>query len=128
MRSVFSAAAFMGFAVGAMHYLGMASMQMAAVIHWNIRLVIVSLAIGFAASLYALWLIVRIRRSSDGFGFARRLLAAVILGVGVAGLHYTAMAASSFEPDVAHAVQQHGLGTSSLVVSWPSAPASCWRS
>ena len=112
---VLSAGAFMGFAVAAMHYLGMASMQMAAVIHWNIALVIASVAIGFVASLFALWLIVHIRLSADGFGLSRRLLAAVLLGLGVAGLHYIAMAASTFRPTAA--VGHHnGLDTSSLVM------------
>jgi diguanylate cyclase (GGDEF)-like protein len=114
-RRILSASGFMGFAVAAMHYLGMASMQMAAVIDWNVALVVASLAIAFVASLFALWLVVRIRISSDGFGFKRRLLAAVLLGLGASGLHYTAMAASSFRAVAGGAVARHGLGTGSLV-------------
>lgn len=90
-RGLLSAAAFMGFAVAAMHYLGMASIEMGATVHWQIALVIVSVAIGLVASLIALSLLVRIRHSADGFGFARRAAAAVLLGFGIAGLHYTAM-------------------------------------
>ena len=115
-RGVLSAAAFMGFAIAAMHYLGMASMQMDAVIHWNVALVLLSLAIGFGASLFGLWLVVRVRTSAGGFGIARRLLAAVLLGFGVAGLHYTAMSASSFWPTMSGMAPAHGLGTNSLVV------------
>jgi diguanylate cyclase (GGDEF)-like protein len=115
-RGVLSAAAFMGFAIAAMHYLGMASMQMDAVIHWNVPLVVLSLAIGFGASLFGLWLVVRVRTSAGGFGIARRLLAAVLLGFGVAGLHYTAMSASSFWPTMSGMAPAHGLGTNSLVV------------
>jgi len=115
-RGVLSAAAFMGFAVAAMHYLGMASMEMDATIHWNLILVAASLVIGFVASLFALWLIVRITASSDGYGFGRRLLASLFLGVGVAGLHYTAMAASTFTPSSGAMSPPHGLGTGSLVV------------
>jgi diguanylate cyclase len=114
-RGVLSAAAFMGFAIAAMHYLGMASMEMAATIHWNIVLVVLSLAIAFSASLFALWLIVRITVTSEGFGFGRRLVASVLLGLGVAGLHYTAMAASKFTPSDGGATVRHGLGTGSLV-------------
>jgi diguanylate cyclase (GGDEF)-like protein len=112
---VLSAAGFMGVAVTAMHYLGMASMEMSATIHWHLALVLLSVVIGIVASLIALWLLVRIRVSADGFGFVRRAGAAVLLGFGVAGLHYTAMAACTFSP-VAGAVAHHGLSTNALVV------------
>lgn len=73
-------------------------MQMDASIHRDIPLVVLSLAIGFGASLFGLWLVVRVRTRESGFGIVRRLAAAVLLGLGVAGLHYTAMRASSFWP------------------------------
>ena len=50
----------MGFAVGAMHYIGMASMEMPARIEWNILLVVLSLAIAYGASFLALDLIFRL--------------------------------------------------------------------
>lgn len=106
----------MGFAIAAMHYLGMASMRMNAVIHWNIALVVLSLAIGFGASLFGLWLVVRVRTSAGAFGLLRRLAAAVLLGLGVAGLHYTAMSASSFLPTMRGIAPPQGLRTDSLVV------------
>jgi diguanylate cyclase (GGDEF)-like protein len=117
LRGLLSAVGFMGLAVAAMHYLGMASMQMAAHIHWNILLVAASIAIGLIASLIALSLFARIGSGAGGFGFMRRVAAAILLGVGVAGLHYTAMAASTFtavsgQMDAHH----HGLSTSVLVV------------
>jgi diguanylate cyclase (GGDEF)-like protein len=116
---VVSAAAFMGFAIAAMHYLGMASMQMDATIHWNVPLVVLSLVVGFGASLFALWLIVRIRSSAVEFGFARRLLASLLLGLGVAGLHYIAMASATFRGTVdmqGMAGVHKGLRTDSLVI------------
>jgi diguanylate cyclase (GGDEF)-like protein len=113
---VLSAAAFMGLAVTAMHYLGMASMEMLATIHWQIALVIVSVAIGIVASLIALSLLVRIRMSADGFGFVRRLGAAVLLGFGASGLHYTAMAACTFTPVIGRMTPSHDLSTNALVV------------
>jgi diguanylate cyclase len=115
-RGVVSAAAFMGFAIAAMHYLGMASMQMDTSIRWNVPLVVLSLAIGFGASLFALWLIVRIRLSAADFGFGRRLAASVLLGLGVAGLHYTAMASATFRMTAGAASARHGLHTNSLVI------------
>jgi diguanylate cyclase (GGDEF)-like protein len=115
-RGVVSAAAFMGFAIAAMHYLGMASMQMDATIHWNIPLVVLSLAIGFGASLFALWLIVRIRVSTVELGFGRRVLASVLLGLGVAGLHYTAMASATFRVMAGAMSARNGLHTNSLLI------------
>jgi diguanylate cyclase len=118
-RGVVSAAAFMGFAIAAMHYLGMASMQMDATIHWNVPLVVLSIAVGFGASLFALWLIVRIRSSAVEFGFARRLLASLLLGLGVAGLHYVAMASATFRATAgmeAMTGMRKGLHTDSLVI------------
>lgn len=113
---VLSAAGFMGCAVASMHYLGMASMQMAAVIHWQIALVALSIAIGFLASLIALSLFVHIGAGATGFGFARRIAAAVLLGVGVAGLRYTAMAAATFTPIARHGLDHHGQSTGALVI------------
>jgi diguanylate cyclase (GGDEF)-like protein len=115
LRALLSATGFMGFAVAAMHYLGMASMQMAAIIHWNIWLVAGSIAIGLVASLIALALFARIGSRREGFGFTRRLGAAVLLGVGVAGLHYTAMAASTFAAVDGQTMTHRGLSTSALV-------------
>jgi diguanylate cyclase (GGDEF)-like protein len=115
LRALLSAAGFMGFAVSAMHYLGMASMRMNAVIHWNLWLVAASIAIGLVASLIALALFARIGSRRDGFGFTRRLGAAILLGVGVAGLHYTAMAASTFTAVGGQVMTHRGLSTDTLI-------------
>ncbi len=116
-RGLVLAGLFMGLAMTAMHYIGMDAMQMDAVIHWNIPLVLASVAVGVLASLVALWILVHVSvASADGFGFARRAAAAVLLGFGVAGLHYTAMAASTFSPAMSAASPHSGLSTDALVV------------
>jgi diguanylate cyclase (GGDEF)-like protein len=95
---LFAAATFMALAIATMHYLGMASMRMGATISWNLPLVALSVAIGFAASLFALWLVMMIGRERLHLSVRLRLAAAAILGLGVAGLHYTGMFAASFHP------------------------------
>jgi diguanylate cyclase (GGDEF)-like protein len=115
-RGIVLAGLFMGLAMAAMHYIGMDAMQMAAIIYWDALLVLASIGVGVVASLIALWILVRISVTSDGFGFARRAAAAVLLGFGVAGLHYTAMAASKFIPATSAAAPHSGLSTDSLVV------------
>jgi len=116
-RGLVLAGLFMGLATAAMHYIGMAAMQMAAVIHWNVLLVLASVLIGVVASLIALSILVRISTTAEGFGFARRAAAATLLGFGVAGLHYTAMAASTFTPAMSTASPHAGLSTNALVVA-----------
>jgi diguanylate cyclase (GGDEF)-like protein len=116
-RGLFSASAFMGLAIAAMHYLGMASMEMEATITWNATLVALSLAIAFGASLAALYLVMQLGRNRFRLGFARRAVAGVVLGLGIAGLHYTAMAAATFEPTMNGIdMQQASLGAGGLVV------------
>jgi diguanylate cyclase (GGDEF)-like protein len=96
--ALFTAASFMALAIAAMHYIGMASMRMDAVITWNLPLVALSVAIGFGASLFALWLVMLIGHDRLHLGAPLRFAAAVILGFGVAGLHYTGMLAAGFHP------------------------------
>jgi diguanylate cyclase (GGDEF)-like protein len=100
LRALLSAATFMALAIASMHYLGMASMEMAAHITWNAWLVVASLAIAWVASLLALWLVVQIGSRRVRLGIRRRSLAAVVLGLGVSGMHYTAMAAASFHEEM----------------------------
>jgi diguanylate cyclase len=117
LRGLLFAAAFMGLAIGAMHYLGMASMEMNASIRWNAGLVVLSLLIAFGASLAALYLVVQLGRNRFQLGFTRRAAAAVLLGLGIAGLHYTAMAAATFESTMAGTNMHQGdLGAGGLVV------------
>jgi diguanylate cyclase len=117
LRGLLFAAAFMGLAIGAMHYLGMASMEMNATIRWSAGLVVLSLLIAFGASLAALYLVVQLGRNRFRLSLARRAAAAVLLGLGIAGLHYTAMAAATFEMTMdGIGAHQGGLGAGGLVV------------
>ncbi len=98
LRHLFSAAVFLALAVASMHYLGMASMEMDASTSWNAPLVALSLLIAFGASLAALFMVQQVGRSRFRLSATRRLAAALILGLGISGLHYTAMAAATFHP------------------------------
>lgn len=94
--ALFAAASFMALAIAAMHYIGMAAMRMDAVTRWNLPLVALSVAVGFGASFFALWLVMLIEHDRVRLGAPLRFAAAAILGLGVAGLHYTGMLAASF--------------------------------
>ena len=84
--------AVMGLGIAAMHYLGMAALRAACSVAYSPPLVALSVAVGIAAATFALWL-----ASRPGPPWAIRA-ASVALGLAVALMHYTGMAAASFLP------------------------------
>jgi NO-binding membrane sensor protein with MHYT domain len=84
---------FMGLGIAAMHYTGMAAMQGHAEISYDRLFVALSLVIAIGASTAALWLAFR---TTDLW---QKLAAAVVMGLAISGMHYTAMRAATF---VAH--------------------------
>ncbi len=74
-----------GLGVCAMHYTGMAAMVMPADISYNHSIVALSFAIAIAACIVALWLAFNLRGNLQRFG------SALVMGVAVCGMHYTAM-------------------------------------
>ncbi|HEX5726702.1 MAG TPA: MHYT domain-containing protein [Longimicrobiaceae bacterium] len=93
------AGAAMGTAVAGMHYVGMAALRLPARLHYHPPLVAASLAIAVLASLAALWVGIRLRADETPRGRRAKLGAALAMGLAVAGMHYTAMAAARFTPD-----------------------------
>lgn len=91
-----SGAILMGAGVSAMHYTGMAAMRMHPAIHYVPSLFILSIAIAVGASGFALWIAFRLRNRSLKVG-QLRVCAAVVMGLAIAGMHYTGMAAAQFE-------------------------------
>lgn len=87
----------MGAGISCMHYTGMAAMQMQPGIEYDPLLFAASLLIAVGASVAALWIAFRLRRSTP---YVRQIRggAAVVMGVAIVGMHYTGMAAASF-PD-----------------------------
>jgi PAS domain S-box-containing protein len=81
---------FMGIGIVAMHYTGMAAMRMPAHLAYDQVLVAVSVLIAIGASIAALWLAFRTAVAWQ------RLLAAVVMGGAISGMHYTGMAAAVF--------------------------------
>jgi PAS domain S-box-containing protein len=96
--AVAAAGLFMGLGIVAMHYTGMEAMRMNATISYDRVLVVASAFIAVGASTVGLWLAFR------RLGTRERIGAAVALGIAVAGMHYTAMAAATFTMNHAAAV------------------------
>lgn len=88
----------MGLGISAMHYLGMAAMIMPARIDYNGLLVFASILIAIAASAGALQFIFRLQHAQIGIQMRSKLLASAAMGLAIAGMHYTGMAAASFSP------------------------------
>jgi len=81
---------FMGLGIAAMHYTGMAAMRGHAELSYDRLFVALSLIIAIGASTAALWLAFR---TTD---LAQKLVAAVVMGLAISGMHYTAMRAAVF--------------------------------
>jgi PAS domain S-box-containing protein len=88
---------FMGSGIAAMHYTGMDALKMSPQILYDRTLFVLSLLIAYVASFVALRLF--LTQSASGRLFDRqRFYAAVIMGIAIAGMHYTAMEAAIFDP------------------------------
>ena len=83
-----------GAGIGAMHYSGMAAMQMAPLLRYDPWMFALSIIVAVALAILALWV---------RFGLEGRLpttwallLSALVMGLAISGMHYTGMAAARF--------------------------------
>ena len=99
-----------GAGIGAMHYSGMAAMQMAPLLRYDPWMFALSIVVAVALAILALWV---------RFGLEGRLptlwallLSALVMGLAISGMHYTGMAAARFvgtpESEVPMAVVDSG--------------------
>ena len=88
--NLLAAGSLMGLGVAGMHYLGMSAMLMSAQVTYDLRLVALSVFIAIVASMAALWLAFNLR------GKLQMLGSALVMGIAVCGMHYTGMAAATF--------------------------------
>ena len=94
-RQLLGSALPMGIAIALMHYTGMAAMRMQPGITYDPWLFAASIAIAMAASGAALWISFALRKDFPHAKLARGA-AALVMGVAIAGMHYTAMFAAKF--------------------------------
>jgi len=111
----------MGIAIASMHYIGMEAMRFPAMCEMNLGIVALSVLIAIVVSLVALWLAFRLRSARELAPV--KLASAAIMGVAVAAMHYTGMAAATFRTgaahhhgDVSNAVSISSLGTASITL------------
>jgi PAS domain S-box-containing protein len=106
----------LGGAIAGMHYVGMAAMRIPGRIGYAPRLVVLSLVVAVAAAAAALGLVLRTRSDDSPRGRRLKVGAAVVMGGGIAAMHYTAMAATRFTlvPGTVRVPQDHVLRTEGL--------------
>ena len=91
------AAVLMGAGIGAMHYAGMGAMRLDALLRYRIDLFVLSVVVAVALSFAALTAKSRLRHFNLSTT-AANVIAALVMGTAVAGMHYIAMQASVFFP------------------------------
>ena len=91
----------MGTGIIAMHYTGMAAMNLNASMSYDNTLVFISVLIAYAASVAALLLFIRFRNKKRAHLY--KWLSAVVMGIAISGMHYTGMAAMALDMGSGHA-------------------------
>jgi diguanylate cyclase (GGDEF)-like protein len=86
----------MACAICGMHYLGMAAMDMAPGIQWNWPMVGLSVLVALVTSAAALGIFFGMRRVCGRRAMLWQLAASLVMGLAIAGMHYTGMAAANF--------------------------------
>src|SRR3981189_1691035 len=100
---------FMGLGIVAMHYIGMAAMQGHAELSYERLFVVLSVVIAIGAATAALWLAFR---TTDLW---QKLIAALVMGVALSGMHSTGMRAATFTAHAAvHEAQGEAEASASL--------------
>ena len=89
----------MGLGIAGMHYVGMTALQMEPPITYAPMLFVASVLVAVAVSTVALWIVHRLSVETASGLILKRICAAVVMGVAIAGMHYSGMAAAQFMPN-----------------------------
>ncbi len=119
-RSVIASSIIMGTGISAMHYIGMAAMRLPAMCRYDLRVVATSIFIAIVVSVAALLITFRLRTADREFSGAK-IAGAIVMGLAIAAMHYTGMAAVSFvaaplTDDISHAIEVTSLGAFGIAI------------
>jgi NO-binding membrane sensor protein with MHYT domain/nitrogen-specific signal transduction histidine kinase len=110
-----------GIAIGTgivtMHYVGMAAMRMVPPIEYDLLLVLASWALAVGAATAALGIVFLLRDKRGAEYIWMKLTAALVMGLAIAGMHYTGMAAAHYSPDSLCLAADTGIGGLSLALA-----------
>lgn len=99
----------MGIAISGMHYIGIWSMIMPLKIVWDYAYVTLSILVAMTSSFIALLLAFNLKDDETIRGFLNRVAGGFVMGLAIASMHYTAMAAMTFIPSETPALAQENL-------------------
>ncbi|MGY0577670.1 MAG: MHYT domain-containing protein [Paraglaciecola chathamensis] len=88
----------MGAGIGTMHYVGMAAMEMAPMLRYDIGMFLLSIVVAVLLAILSLWIrfsLTFLDKVKFGEHY-RNGISAVIMGLAISGMHYTGMAAARF--------------------------------
>ena len=103
---------FMGTGISTMHYTGMAAMRMQAMHHYHHGLWILSVILAIAISYVGLLMIYHSRE--EDLTWRRKIFTAILLGLAIPVMHYTGMAATTFDSAAMEISTRHSVNISSL--------------
>jgi NO-binding membrane sensor protein with MHYT domain len=109
----------MGGAIAGMHYIGMASMAVGLELSYSPSIVVLSVVIAIVASLVALGLAFSFRSDLSARGRQLKSMSAIVMGIAIAGMHYTAMWGVGFvrqaTPQASYILATDALGAAVVV-------------
>jgi len=108
----------MGLGIWSMHFVGMLALNLPIPVGYDVGITLTSLAIGIGASIFALWL-----ASRRELPWPRLAGGAVLMGAGVAGMHYTGMAALRMNPGIQYDPARFAL---SIVIAVLASGVALW--
>lgn len=106
-----------GLGIASMHYVGMAAMIMPADISYDPLLFIISILIAIGAATAALWIANYLALTNVKHHNQLIFIAALIMGVAIAGMHYVGMTAAIFTPNNNTSIEIGDLDNSILIGS-----------
>jgi len=92
-KRIAAAGTVMGGGIATMHYVGMSGMRGNFSLSYETGWLITSVLVGIFASILSLWLVMGLQLR----GVLRRLLSAIVMGLSIAGVHYSGMSGTRFE-------------------------------
>lgn len=108
----------MGVGIWSMHFLGMLAFSLPVPMGYDPVITLLSLLIAIASSAFALWIVCQCKLS-----WTRLCFSAVLMGSGVASMHYTGMAAMRMHPPIHY---KPVLFTLSVVIAIVASGAALW--
>lgn len=108
----------MGFGIWSMHFIGMLAFNLPISVGYDLELTVASLLIAIASSAFALWLVCQ-----EELPWLRLCLGALLMGSGIAAMHYTGMEAMRMMPGIVYIPGRFAL---SIIIAVLASGAALW--